>query len=71
METQAFSPERKLLTKPEIARRYGVVSRTIDNWMSLGRVPYLAIGKKCVRFNPADCDRALEKFKIKAKEKIV
>jgi hypothetical protein len=57
---------RKLLTKPELAPRYHVVPRTIDHWMKAGIIPYLKIGRKLVRFDPIECDRALEKFKVKA-----
>jgi predicted DNA-binding transcriptional regulator AlpA len=64
--TQTNSPERKLVTKPELAARYGVVVRTIDNWIALRQVPFLKIGKKMVRFDVAECDAALQRFKINA-----
>jgi hypothetical protein len=58
---------RKLFTKSQIAPRYGVVQRTVDYWMKDGVIPYLKIGKKLVRFDPVECDRALERFKVASK----
>jgi excisionase family DNA binding protein len=58
--------ERKLLTKAELAPRYSVSKRTIDNWMKGGAIPFIKIGRKFVRFNADECDRALSKFKIKS-----
>jgi len=37
--TPENSPERKLVTKPELAARYCVVPRTIDNWIAERRIP--------------------------------
>jgi len=64
MATQIDSPVRKLVGKPELAQRYGVVVRTIDNWIALRQIPFLKIGKKMVRFDVAECDAALQRFKI-------
>jgi hypothetical protein len=60
--------DRKLLTKVELAPRYKVVPRTVDSWMKRGIIPYLKIGPKIVRFDADECDKALEKFKVKAKD---
>jgi excisionase family DNA binding protein len=58
---------RKLLTKPQLAERYGVVTRTIDNMMARKELPYLKLGKKLVRFDPAETDEFIERrFKVKA-----
>ena len=59
--------ERKLLTKAELARRYMVSSRTIDNWMARGLLGFIKMSKKCVRFDPAESDLAIAKFKVDAK----
>jgi hypothetical protein len=64
MDSQHGSFERKLVTKVEIARRYSVVPRTIDNWMPW--LPHVKIGKKLVRFDPIECDQAVEKFKVES-----
>jgi predicted DNA-binding transcriptional regulator AlpA len=56
--------ERKLLTKPGLGRRYTVSTRTIDNWMKNGLIPFIKIGRKFVRFDPDECDQAIARFKI-------
>lgn len=43
------SPPDHLLTKPQIASRLQVSTRTIDSWMALGYIPFFRIGR-CVRF---------------------
>ena len=42
-------PVDYLLTKPQIAGRLQVSTRTIDAWMALGHIPFFRIGR-CVRF---------------------
>jgi len=53
--------EQKLVKKRKIAHRYDVSERTIQEWMDDGKLPFHKIGYK-VRFNPVECDRALERF---------
>ena len=43
----------EVLEKLEIAKRLKISTRTLDQWMSAGRVPFLKIGKT-VRFRWAD-----------------
>lgn len=43
----------EVLEKPEIAKRLKISTRTLDQWMRAGRVPFLKIGKT-VRFRWAD-----------------
>ena len=52
-----------LLTKEEIAGHYSIGLRTVNAWMKKRILPYLKIGR-VVRFNLADCDAALSKFKV-------
>jgi len=52
-----------LLTKEKIADHYGIGLRTVNAWMKKRILPYLKIGR-VVRFNLADCDAALSKFKV-------
>jgi excisionase family DNA binding protein len=49
-----------MLTKPEVAKHFGVTVRTLENWMTQGYVPYLGFGR-AVRFSPADVQRHVEK----------
>ena len=43
----------EILEKPETAERLKISTRTLDQWMRAGRVPFLKIGKT-VRFRWAD-----------------
>ena len=42
-------PADQLLTKPQIADRLQVSTRTVDFWMAQGHLPFFKIGR-CVRF---------------------
>jgi phage terminase Nu1 subunit (DNA packaging protein) len=54
--------ESRLVAKPDIALRYRVSPRTVDNWLVRG-LPCRKIGRKMVRFDPRETDQWLEKFK--------
>lgn len=43
----------EILEKPETANRLKISTRTLDQWMRAGRVPFLKIGKT-VRFRWSD-----------------
>jgi excisionase family DNA binding protein len=57
---------QKLVSKSEIARRYGVSERTVQEWMGKGVIPFYKPGY-LVRFDPAECDNALSQFKVPAR----
>ena len=60
---------RRLLNKREIACRYGVSERTIQEWMGNGTIPFYKLGY-LVRFDPAECDSALGRFKVPAQNMV-
>jgi excisionase family DNA binding protein len=51
---------QRLLTKAESAHYCHVQTRTIDNWMKRGLIPYYKIGK-AVRFRLEDIQAHLDK----------
>jgi len=53
-----------LLTKKQIAARLGVSRRTVDSYMRLGRLPFLKLGKKTVRFRWADVLEKLRSYRV-------
>lgn len=55
-----------LLSKKEIALRYGVSVRTVTQWMRRRILPYIKMSHKVVRFDPRKCDIALEIFETKS-----
>jgi excisionase family DNA binding protein len=58
--------EKQLRNKNQMAKRYQVSPRTIDNWMADGRLPYLKLGRKLIRFDADQCDEALQRFHVGA-----
>ena len=54
--------ETPFVNRLQIARRYGVCERTIQNMMRTRAIPYRKFGR-CVRFKVVECDAALERFK--------
>jgi len=51
--------------KAEMAQYYRCDIRTITNLMRRRILPFVKIGR-LVRFNPAECDQAMQKFKRKS-----
>lgn len=58
-----------LVSKPQIARRYGVSIRTIQQWMEKDIIPFLKIGYM-VRFDVRNCDAAIQKYAIKRRRSL-
>jgi len=57
--TPATASTDEILEKPEAAERLKISTRTLDQWMRTGRVPFLKIGKT-VRFRWSDVVTHLE-----------
>jgi DNA-binding transcriptional MerR regulator len=55
-------PEKHYLNKKEIARRYGVSTRTINSWMQRRLLPFTKPSAKMVRFDPEACDIAIQSY---------
>lgn len=67
MDPSAITPGVvTLINKKSLAARYSCTPRTINNLMRKGVLPYVKIGS-LVRFDPADCDRALAAFRVKSR----
>ena len=54
---------QKLLTKTQLAEQMCVQPRTIDNWMKVGLVPHLKIGKT-VRFEFSSVMEKLKSYEL-------
>jgi hypothetical protein len=48
------------LTTSQLARRYQVTPRTIQNWRDLEKIPFIRINPRCIRYDAEAVDRALE-----------
>jgi excisionase family DNA binding protein len=58
------APTEGFIRKPEVARRLGKKTRTIDNWMRRGLLPYVKAGRS-VLFKWEDVEAHLQtKFRV-------
>ena len=51
------------MTKSELAKFLKVSPRTVDNYVSSRRIPYIKLGR-LIRFRPADVERALKRYTV-------
>ena len=51
---------RKLLDRKQLAKRYSVSEKSITTWQKSGRIPFIRINQRMVRFPIAECDEAME-----------
>jgi excisionase family DNA binding protein len=54
-------------TKGELARTVRRTTRTIENWMNQGRIPFIRIGPRTVLFERVAVLESLKKFQVDAK----
>jgi excisionase family DNA binding protein len=54
--------------KKDIARRYGVSTRTVDTWIQQKKIPFRRFSSRCIRFDLAAVDRALSRFTVEEVE---
>jgi excisionase family DNA binding protein len=59
LKTEVEGAPEALLTRRELAKLCKVSTRTVDNWVSTGKLPLLRIGKRCVRFSLPDVLKTL------------
>jgi hypothetical protein len=48
-------------TTPQIAHRYQVTDRTIQSWRDEGKIPFIKINSRCIRYDPDAVEKALSK----------
>jgi excisionase family DNA binding protein len=53
-----------LLTKFDISSRLRISTRSVDEWMRKGRIPYIKIGGKTVRFRWDDVLEKLNAYRV-------
>ena len=62
MKTTNEPQEEGFMKKADLAKRLGLKSRSIDNWMKAGIIPYMKIGKHAVRFYWPEVKKSLLKL---------
>jgi hypothetical protein len=63
--SSASNRSKLLLDREQLAHAINVSSRTVSNWQSSGKIPYLKLSERCVRFVLPDVLRALQRFEVK------
>ena len=56
---------RQFLSKKQLAAFLGVSSRTIENWLSEGRLPQLRFSPRLTRFDLPKVLAALDRYEVK------
>jgi predicted DNA-binding transcriptional regulator AlpA len=54
----------QLWNKREVARRTGYSERQINYWMAQGRLPYVKLSPRTIRFLPADIEAFVQLHRI-------
>ena len=62
MKTSLLPHERTILTKDEAAEFLRIKRRTLDDWMRRGRIPYIKLPSKAVRFRVDQLLEFLSRF---------
>lgn len=59
MEDIPQTEQGRLITRRQIAARYSVSERTIQNWMRGKMIPWIQVSGRLIRFSPSETDAAL------------
>jgi excisionase family DNA binding protein len=54
------------LNREQAAAYLNIAPRTLSEWQARRIVPHIKCGRKCVRFNRADLDAAMQRFTVRA-----
>ena len=63
----AITPGTVWATRAQLATRYSVHPRTIDDWRRAGHLPAFVYGTRLVRFDLEACDLWIARFRRAAK----
>ena len=57
--TQVHAPTTAKLTTAELAAHLRVTSRTLQSWRDAGKIPFVRITARCIRYNLSEVEAAL------------
>jgi hypothetical protein len=67
MNQQDGAPAQAWATREQLAVRYQVHPRTVDDWRRRGILPAFIVSSRLVRFPVAECDEGLRRFRHTAR----
>ena len=53
-----LASQSELVTTREVAERFGVAVSTVRRWVCDGRIPYVRVSKRTVRFDLEEVERS-------------
>jgi hypothetical protein len=60
MPTENLTGKAVPLTGGQLAKHYQVTKRTLTNWRKAGRIPFIRLSPRCVRYDLAAVEAALK-----------
>jgi excisionase family DNA binding protein len=67
MEAHEQGPAALLMTAPEVAKALAVSESTLARLVAAGRIPVIPVGKRGIRFDPADLRAFVAREKTSAR----
>ena len=56
----------EIITREEVAKILGVSLTQVERFKKAGKLPYIKLAHKCVRYRRSDCEKLLEAYTINA-----
>ena len=60
--------QNEIITREEASKILGVSCGQIERFKRMGRLPYIKLAHKCVRYRRSDCEKLLDACTIGTKE---
>ena len=69
MKSDISPQEKRLLNAREAAEYLGLKEQTVRQWASMGKLPKVKLGGKCLRFDVVELNVWLDSQRVPAKTK--
>ena len=60
----AINQPNEILNRHEVAKLLGVSLTQVERFKRQGKLPYIKLSHKCVRYRRSDCEKLLEAYTI-------
>ena len=65
-----MNQQNEIITRDEVAKILGVSLTQVERFKSMGKLPYIKLAHKCVRYRRSDCEKLLEACTIGTRNNI-